>query len=152
MDALSATTTWRGPQPLVRALAHSRSMLLVGLLAGAIVMGLLTMHGHGVPGLMSPPAASEHVGVASASADGVVAADGMSASQAPSSCGNCLESGSGLLMACMFALLVALGLMLRPLLRLARNYPNLWRGIEMRPSVLALPRTPSLVQLCISRR
>lgn len=141
MDASSAAMTWGGARRL------SRSMVLGGLLAAAVFLGLLTMHGHSGPPL-TPPAVAVQSGTMHTATD----VNAMQPAQSPVSCADCLENGIGLVMDCMFGLLVALGIVLSPRLSLARALPNLWRAVVLCPTVVALLRPPSLHMLCISRR
>lgn len=142
MDVPSVATMWRGKRGL------TRSMLLGGLLAAAVFLGLLTMHGHAGPGVIVQPVVTTHAGTTHTTTN----VNAIQPAQTPASCADCLQGSAGLLMACMFALLVALGIVVPPRLRLARVRPNSWRTVLLSPMALALPRSPCLHMLCISRR
>lgn len=134
--------TWRSMRPL------SRSILLAGVLAAAVLLGLLTMHGHAGPGGTTQPSATVHASTTLVA----TASQTLESTEAPLSCASCVESSTGLLMACMFALLAALGILILPGRFLVRAWLKPWRTVALRPTTDVLPRPPSLHMLCISRR
>ncbi len=123
-------------------------MLLGSLLAAAVFLGLLTMHGHAGTGLTAAVPDSVQVSAAQTTTD----SNALQAAEPARSCVGCLESGVGLLMTCMFALLITLGILIPPGRVLLRTRIKLWRTAALHPTTSILPRPPSLQMLCISRR
>ncbi len=133
---------WRSRRPL------SRSMLLGVVLAAAVFLGLLTMHGHTGTGLTAPVPATVHVSTTQTPAE----SDGLRVTETTPSCVGCLESGAGLLMVCMFALLITLGIIIPPGRFLLTTQFKSWRTLALYPRTSMVLRAPSLHMLCISRR
>ncbi|MGX9349144.1 DUF6153 family protein [Microbacterium sp. KNMS] len=150
MAMTAATRSRKGLQGL-------RRVVLGGLLAAAVVLGLLAMHTlnmHGTAAAHAPAAisvsASDAVGAHHATA-GAHESSG-TASDVGGTCADCGGGDHlGMAMACVLALLLVLLILVPP-----RLLPG-WMHTAPRPPLVArfidrlLPRAPSLHVLCISR-
>lgn len=142
MDSSLAALGRHGARPL------SRSIVVGGLLAAAVFIGLLTMHGHGSPGVIaahtsSPDAVMTHAAMVD---------DALRQAPTDDSCAGCFERGAGTMMGCLLvllatvAILVAHGQYATSVRRDVGHVSLPW------PTLVELQRPPSLIMLGICRR
>ncbi|MBP2437266.1 DUF6153 family protein [Microbacterium amylolyticum] len=151
MSSLPATASETGLRRL------SRRLLLGGVLAAAVILGVLAMHTlnlHGTPAAH----ASGAVSIQALSADGThhgASATHDSHGTSEETHGACTHCVSGehlsMAMACLLALLLGLLFVVPPRLLPGRRHTPIWPALRIGAVPRLLSRAPSLHVLCISR-
>lgn len=152
MMSVPVTRSGRGPKGILRR------VLLGGLLAVGIIVGLVTMHTlnlHGTPAAQAPVAISVSAPDTGETHHGAAVGQHVSGDTAKDHEGTCADCGAGdhlgVAMACVLALLLVLLVLVPP--RLLPGWTHIQPRAEppVRLTDRVLLRAPSLHFLCISR-